>query len=71
MSARDLLARLEACDIRIAVEGEKLTVDGPAGSLTTELRAELADHKLEMLAQLRRQQSPGTLEARTRFARFD
>ena len=49
-----LLARLGALDIRLALDGERLTVNAPKGALTPELRAELGQHKVAILEHLRR-----------------
>jgi len=48
----DLLAQLASLDIRVRVEGGKLRVNAPEGSLTPELAAELAAQKPALLARL-------------------
>ena len=49
----ELLARLEALDVRLALDGERLTVNAPKGALTEPLRAELGARKPELIAHLR------------------
>lgn len=44
----ELLERLAAKDIRLALDGERLNVNAPKGSLTPELRAELGARKEEI-----------------------
>ncbi len=56
----DLLTRLRQADIRLSVDGESLRVSAPAGAVTPELRAELAQHKAELLAFLRSTGGEGT-----------
>lgn len=53
MPIEDLVSRLESLDIRLQTEGEKLLVSAPSGALTTELKAEIASRKQELLAVLR------------------
>ena len=75
LTASTLLIHLKKWDIRVSVEGDHLQLDAPAGALTPELRAELADHKAELLAHLRQQDADekpisaaGELEQATRQA---
>lgn len=48
----DLLARLARLDIRLALDGDKLTVSAPKGALTPALRDELGRRKDEVKAHL-------------------
>jgi amino acid adenylation domain-containing protein len=48
----DLLARLSQLDIRLALDGDKLTVSAPKGALTPALREELGRRKDEVKARL-------------------
>lgn len=50
----DLLARLSRLDIRLALDGDKLTVSAPKGALTPALREELGRRKDEVKAHLGR-----------------
>ena len=52
-TVRALLARLSAQDIRLAVDGDRLSVNAPKGALTQALRADLLRHKGELIAHLR------------------
>lgn len=49
MPLTTLLPALEARKITFAVEGDRLKIDAPAGALTPELRAAIAEHKPELL----------------------
>ncbi|MHB8763134.1 MAG: TubC N-terminal docking domain-related protein [Deferrisomatales bacterium] len=49
MTALALLRDIEAQGIRLEAQGDRLRVDAPAGALTPELRAALAEHKPELL----------------------
>jgi amino acid adenylation domain-containing protein/non-ribosomal peptide synthase protein (TIGR01720 family) len=48
-----LLSELDARDVRIWVDGEKLRLDTPKGGLSPELKAELTARKAELIAHLR------------------
>ena len=50
MMTRELLERLEACDIKVWVEGEDLRCSAPKGALTPELQAALKLRKKEVIA---------------------
>ncbi len=52
MSTANLLARVRAADIHLEVNGDRLVVDAPKGAMTSELRAELMQHKAALLALL-------------------
>jgi hypothetical protein len=52
MTPDELIAALEAHHILLAVNGDRLRVDAPAGTLTTELRDALAQHKTALIARL-------------------
>lgn len=46
--------RLERQGIRLTVQGDKIGVSGPKGSLTPEVREQIAGRKAELLAELAR-----------------
>lgn len=48
-----LLSRLSALDIRLGVDGERLSINAPKGALTDSLRADLLKLKGEVIAHLR------------------
>jgi hypothetical protein len=52
MTPDELIANLQAHQILLAVNGDRLRVDAPAGTLTAELRAALAQHKTVLIARL-------------------
>jgi hypothetical protein len=52
MTPDELIAALQAQNILLAVNGDRLRVDAPTGTLTTELRAALAQHKTDLIARL-------------------
>ena len=56
MTVEDLVQRVCAAGVVLTPQ---LHVEGPAGAIPSELRAELAAHKLEILAALLRPQPPG------------
>jgi hypothetical protein len=49
MTAPQLIETLSASGIRLSAANNKLQVDAPRGLLTIELRAELTNHKAELL----------------------
>jgi amino acid adenylation domain-containing protein/non-ribosomal peptide synthase protein (TIGR01720 family) len=53
MTAVELLSRLRALDITVALHGERLRVNAPEGALTDELRSALVACKAEVVALLR------------------
>ena len=53
MTIRQFLDRLQASDIKVWAEGDRLRCSAPQGLLTPELQAELARRKMEVLAFLR------------------
>ena len=63
MSAVDLLATLRARDCELTAAGERLRVEAPAGALTPDLRAALAEHKTEILVELEAERAWATVEA--------
>ena len=63
MSAVDLLATLRAHDCELTAAGERLRVDAPSGALTPDLRAALAEHKADLLAELEAERAWATVEA--------
>jgi len=52
MTADDLLLWARTSGIVLEAQGDKLIVDAPSGTLTPQLRAELARHKPALLARL-------------------
>lgn len=58
----DLLAQLRSSGVHILVKGEKLHLNAPKGSLTPEIRAEVAQRKADILAVLRAAASGGSQE---------
>jgi hypothetical protein len=52
MTPDELIATLQAHQILLAANGDRLKVDAPAGTLTAELRAALAQHKTDLIARL-------------------
>lgn len=50
--AAHLVAYLVELDVRLTVEGSQLRVDAPQGVLTSALKAQLAEHKADVLALL-------------------
>lgn len=53
MTAVELLAECNALDIVLQRHGDRLNIDAPQGTLTSELTARLRSHKAELLALLR------------------
>jgi hypothetical protein len=49
MTLEVLLGRLAALDVKLTVRGDRLRVEAPAGALTAELRAALAEQKAALL----------------------
>jgi len=50
MSARELLAQLEADDVRLTIEGDRLVLNAPKGWLSPARIEEIRPHKPELLA---------------------
>src|ERR1017187_4851718 len=50
MMIRELLEKLDACDIKVWVEGNDLRFSAPKGALTPELQAVLRERKKEVIA---------------------
>ncbi|MCC7133143.1 MAG: amino acid adenylation domain-containing protein [Gemmatimonadales bacterium] len=46
----DLINKLRRLDVRIAVDGDRLSLNAPSGTVTDALRAEVAAHKAEILS---------------------
>lgn len=65
-----IIQELHRQGIRLEAIGDRLRLKGPAHLLTAELRAEVAAHKPEILAQLIGEMA-GTLEWAIRFARSE
>ena len=53
MTTLELISNLKRKDIEIWVDGDRLRYNAPKGALTADLREKLADHKSEILALLR------------------
>ncbi len=53
-TAAGLVAYLADLDVRLTIEGSQLRVDAPRGVLTPALKAQLAEHKADVLALLAR-----------------
>lgn len=53
MTPRELLEKLQALDVEICAEGDRIRCNAPAGVLTPELKEEMARRKPEILAYLR------------------
>jgi len=69
MSPEMLLAELRAQGATLAIDGDQVVIDAPAGVLTPELLADLRGHKPEVLGLLAREEAenfwePGILRAR-------
>ncbi len=52
MTAQEILEEIKMLGGRLEARGDRLRVDVPAGALTPELKAALAEHKTEVLAVL-------------------
>lgn len=63
MTAEELLARLAASDIRLWADQERLRFNAPAGAMTPELRATVAEHRDELLRLLGGRAAPGQVGA--------
>jgi hypothetical protein len=50
MNSEELLQRLERLDARLVVQGDRLFLDAPAGTVPEELRAALRTHRTALLA---------------------
>lgn len=53
MSTRELLSRLLDLDIQVWIDQDRLRYSAPQGVMTPELQADLAKHKIEIMAYLR------------------
>jgi hypothetical protein len=58
VTAAELLARLEASDIRLWADRERLRFNAPAGAMTPALRATVAEHRDELLRLLGARAAP-------------
>jgi len=63
MTAAALLERLRHVGVEVAVEGDRLILDGPSDALRDDLIALVRQHKPELLTRLRR---PVTIPAEVR-----
>src|SRR5438046_5763817 len=52
MTVPDLLVLVQARDIRLEAQGDRLVVDAPCGAVTPELRDQLVQHKAALLGRL-------------------
>lgn len=69
MSLGELLKQIQAADIELWADGDRLRYSAPKGALTPALRASLSEHKMEILASLQvaaRAAAPGPLLPLTR-----
>ncbi|HEX7231769.1 MAG TPA: condensation domain-containing protein, partial [Candidatus Binatia bacterium] len=57
MNVGDFVGYLDDLGIRLSAEGERLHVDAPKGKLPTDLRAQIAERKAEILAYLKQQEA--------------
>ena len=53
-SIHEFLSDLADRDVKLWVDGDRLRCNAPKGTLTSALRAELSEHKAEIIAFLRR-----------------
>ncbi|WP_095980634.1 non-ribosomal peptide synthetase [Melittangium boletus] len=63
MNVSEFIADLARRDIHLKTDGEQLNIRAPKGALTPEIRAQLSQHKAEVLAFLRRRDLGGPVEA--------
>jgi amino acid adenylation domain-containing protein len=66
----ELLERLAKIDVRLALDGERLSVNAPKGAISPELRAELAARKDELKAHLRERAPAAAMPALVRVPRL-
>ena len=55
MTALDLLRQLRRQGAVLILDGDRLRIEAPTGLITEDMRQQLADHKAEIVAELRRQ----------------
>ena len=73
MSARTLLDKLRAIDVRLTAEGDLLGVNAPAGSLTEQMKAALVENKpslLELLEWERREHEAASFKPKERCGKI-
>src|SRR5262245_50769883 len=61
MRVAEFVSDLRKLDVRLSVNGQRLRVNAPQGVLTDSLRAQLAEHKQELLEFLRNNSAPPAL----------
>jgi hypothetical protein len=71
MTPDELIATLQAHQILLAVNGDRLRVDAPAGTLTAELRAAVAQHKTALIARLTDGSTVHSPQQAAQFGLFD
>lgn len=49
MNTHEFLSYLKSLDIKLSLNGERLTCNAPKGALTVQLQAEIAERKAEIL----------------------
>lgn len=59
MTATAILTSLRACGASVAVDGDRLRIDAPKGSVPPELKASVQAHKDELVRLLRSPLDPG------------
>lgn len=52
MTVDTLVAQLDVADIVLSVDGDRLLFDAPAGAMTPDLRASIAEHRAELIRRL-------------------
>jgi len=70
MTARELLAQLEADDVHLTINGDRLVLNAPKGVLSSERIEELRPFKPELLAiviERQRRSAPGDVPERDSF----
>ena len=53
MSIAEFVSHLRKLDVRLSAEGQRVRLNAPQGVLTDSLRAQIAEHKQELLQFLR------------------
>jgi len=71
MSATELLAQLEAEDVRLSIRGDRLVLNAPEGLLTPDRLDELRPHKQALMALVAERQSDATKEEEPSRDSFD
>jgi hypothetical protein len=61
MTAKAVLNHLRSLGVRVSVEGDRLRIDAPAGVLTPEVKAVIAENRAELIRLLQGNMSPVVL----------